>query len=129
LTRLEDKSSADADPLTINDLNTGDYLEIRGSEAPAGSRQIIAAILEREDPDTRTILQGFVESVSEPSFTILGVSVVTSGATVFRDTDDSVISAVEFFSRVSAGSLVKARGLETTATTITADEVEFELEF
>jgi hypothetical protein len=36
---------------------------------------------------------------------------------------------VEFFSRVSAGSLVKARGLETTATTITGDEVEFELEF
>ena len=129
LTRLEDKSNADVDPLRIADLNVGDYLEIRGSELPAGSRQIMAAILERDDVDTRTILQGFVETVADPSFAILGVTITTNGSTVFRDTDDSSISAAEFFSRVSAGSLVKARGLESSSTTITADEVEFELEF
>lgn len=129
LTRFEDKSNADVEPLTISDLNTGDYLEIRGSESPAGTGQILAAILEREDNDTETILQGFVETVSDPSFTILGVSIVTNGATEFQDADDSVISAAEFFSRVTAGALVKVKGLETTATTITAEEVEFELEF
>lgn len=129
LTRLEDKSNADVEPLRIADLNVGDYLEIRGSEFPAGSRQIIAALLEREDVDTRTILQGFVETVSNPSFTILGVTITTTGTTVFRDTDDSPISAAEFFSRVTAGSLVKADGTETSTTAITAQEVEFELEF
>ncbi|MDH5212825.1 MAG: DUF5666 domain-containing protein [Gammaproteobacteria bacterium] len=129
LTRLEDKSSADVDPLTIGDLNAGDYLEIRGSELPAGSGQIAAAILEREDIDSRTILQGFVETVSDPSFTILGVSITTNGSTAFRDTDDSIITAAEFFNRVSAGSLVKASGTETSSMAITADEVEFELEF
>ena len=129
LTRLEDKSNADVDPLRIADLNVGDYLEIRGSELPAGSHQIMAAILERDDVDTRTILQGFVETVADPSFAILGVTITTNGSTVFRDTDDSSISAAEFFSRVSAGSLVKARGIESSSTTITADEVEFELEF
>ena len=128
LTRMEDKSNADIEPLTIADLNVGDYLEIRGSELPAGSGQVLAAILEREDVDSRTILQGFVETVSDPSFTILGVSITTNGGTVFRDTDDSVISASEFFSRTSSGTLVKARGQETTATTITADEVELEVE-
>ncbi|MEQ9560939.1 MAG: DUF5666 domain-containing protein [Woeseiaceae bacterium] len=129
LTRLEDKSDADIEPLTIGDLNVGDYLEIRGSEFPAGSGQVVAAILEREDVDSRTILQGFVETAADPTFTILGVTVTTNGSTVFRDTDDSTISAAEFFSRLSAGSLVKARGTETSSTAITADEVEFELEF
>ena len=47
LTRLEDKTDADVRPLTINDLNAGDYVEVRGDELPAGSGQIRAAILER----------------------------------------------------------------------------------
>ena len=126
LTRLEDKSAADVDPLTINALNAGDYLEVRGSELPAGSGDILATIVERDDADTETILQGFVSAVADPSFTILGVTITTTGATQFRDTDDSAISAAEFFSRVAAGTLVKARGLETSAMALTADEVEFE---
>ena len=126
LTRLEDKSAADVDPLTINALNAGDYLEVRGSELPAGSGDILATIVERDDADTETILQGFVNTVANPSFTILGVTITTTGATQFRDTDDSAISAAEFFSRVAAGTLVKARGLETSAMALTADEVEFE---
>lgn len=126
LTRLEDKSSADVDPLTISSINAGDYLEVRGSELPADSGDILASIVERDDADTETILQGFVTAVANPSFTILGVTITTNGATQFRDTDDSAISAAEFFSRVAAGTLVKAKGLETSSTTMTADEVEFE---
>jgi len=126
LTRLEDKSNADVSPLTINDLNTGDYLEVRGGEQPAGSGRILATILERDDVDTETILQGFVATVTNPSFTILGVTITTNGSTQFRDTDDSAISAAEFFSRAVAGTLVKAKGTETSTTTITADEVELE---
>lgn len=126
LTRLEDKSNADVEPLTINDLNAGDYLEVRGSERPAGSGRILASLLEREDLDTETELQGFVTAVSAPSFTILGVTIVTTGATEFRDTDDNAISAAEFFSRVAAGTLVEASGIETSAMVITADEVELE---
>ena len=126
LTRLEDKSAADVDPLTIASINAGDYLEVRGAEMPAGSGDILATIVERDDADTETILQGFVTSVANPSFTILGVTITTNGATQFRDTDDSAISAATFFSRVAAGTLVKAKGLETSTTTMTADEVEFE---
>ena len=127
LTRLEDKSDADIRPLTINDLNAGDYLEIRGTEFPAGSGQIQATILEREDPDTRTILQGFVESVSNPTLTVLGVSIDTTGA-VFRDLNNNVISAAEFFSEVTVNTLIKARGTETGDTMISASEMELELE-
>ncbi len=129
LTRLEDKSDADVDPLTLADLSPGDYLEVRGDEFPAGSGTILATILEREDSDEEAILQGFVESISEPSFTILGVTIQTGAGTVFRDENDAVISSSEFFSRVASNSLVKAKGMESSDTVITAEEVEFELEF
>jgi len=128
LTRLEDKSSADVDPLTLNDINVGDYLEIRGSEFPAGSGTIHATILEREDPDTEAILQGFVDTISDPNLTILGVTIETSGATVFRDINDNVISAADFFNQVNTNSLVKAKGTEVSDMVISATEVEFEFE-
>jgi fructose-specific phosphotransferase system component IIB len=126
LTRLEDKSNANVRPLTINDLNTGDYLEVRGTEQPAGSGRILASLLERDNVDTRTILQGFATSVSAPSLTILGVTITTDGTTQFRDIDGSSISSATFFSRAAAGTLVKAQGTESSPTTITADEVQLE---
>lgn len=129
LTRFEDKSNAGVEPLTLADINAGDYVEIRGGEFPAGSGSILATILEREDPDTEAILQGFVESVADPSFTILGVTINTNGATVFRDVNDNVITAADFFNQVDVNSLVKAKGSEVADTSIAATEVEFELEF
>ena len=128
LTRFEDKSDADVDPLTLADVRAGDYLEIRGSEFPAGSGEVLATIFEREDLDAETILQGFVETVSNPSFAILGVTVETNGATVFRDVNDAVIPAADFFNQVAPNSLVKATGTESASEVITATEVEFELE-
>ena len=94
----------------------------------AGGSEILVGILEREDVDTETILQGFVASVSDPTITILEVTIETNGATEFQDTDDSIITAAEFFSRVQAGSLIKAKGVESSATTIVASDVSFELE-
>ena len=128
LTRLEDKSNADIDPLTLAAISAGDYLEIRGSELPAGSGQILAALVEREDADTETVLQGFVTAVNDPAITVLNVTIETNGGTVFRNIDDSVLTAVEFFNLVGPSSLVKATGTESSATTITATEVELELE-
>lgn len=128
LTRLEDKSSADIDPLTLADVNAGDYLEIRGSEFPAGSGTILATIFEREDPDTEAILQGLVETVANPSYTILGVTIETNASTIFRDVNDVPILSTDFFNQVAPNSLVKAKGNEVSDTTIVATEVEFELE-
>jgi hypothetical protein len=129
-TRIEDKSDAKLEPLNVSDLNVGDYVEVRGDEFPAGSGEILATILEREDPDTETILQGFVEdSDGSSTFQILGVTIGTGQATVFRDENDLVIGRAEFFNRLQNGDLVKAEGLESGDATITAEEVEFELEF
>lgn len=125
-TRIEDKSDADLRPFTLADLNAGDYVEVRGDELPGASATITATILEREDVDTETILQGFVESIANPSYTLLGVTVQTGASTVFRDIDGTVLSATEFFDRLGVNDLVKAQGIESTATTITASEVSFE---
>jgi hypothetical protein len=129
LTRLEDKSSADVRPLTLADINAGDYVEVRGGEFPAGSGDILATILEREDADPDTILQGFVETETNPSFTILGVIIQTDAGTIFRDVNDAVISSTAFFNQLAPNSLVKAKGSEVSDTVISAQEVEFELEF
>ena len=126
LTRLEDKSNADVDPLNVSDISAGDYLEVRGDERPAGGGRVRAALLEREDVDNETELRGFVESISQPSFSILGVSIDTNASTVFRDENEAIITAAEFFSSVAQDSQVKAKGTEISAMAILADEVEFE---
>lgn len=129
LTRMEDKRSAGVDPLTLADVNAGDYLEIRGDEFPAGSGAMLASIFEREDADTEAILQGFVVSIGVSSFTIMGVTIDTTTGTVFHDENDNVISATDFFDDVAVNSLIKAKGTEVAAKNILASEVEFEVEF
>jgi hypothetical protein len=126
LTRLEDQSDARVSPLTLADVNVGDFVEIRGAEIPADSGRVQAALLERDDFDDETELQGFATAVAAPTFTILGVTIQTDGSTEFEDANDQPISAAEFFSQAAAGSLVKADGVETSPTTILAREVELE---
>lgn len=126
LTRIEDKTDARLEPLNVSDIAVGDYIEVRGSEQPADSGRLSAALLERDDPDPEVELRGFVTAVAEPAYSVLGVTVNTDANTVFRDENEVVISAAEFFSRVAAGALVEADGTEISATSILADEVEFE---
>ncbi len=129
LTRLEDKSDQDDETLTLAELATGDYVEMRGAVDANGSADVIAERVEREDPELETIIQGFVETVGEPTLTILGVTVETNSQTIFRDANDNLFnSATEFFNAVAEGSIVKAKGLEVSSTTVVAEEVELENE-
>lgn len=121
LTRFEDKSIQDVETFAFSDVQVGDYIEMRGFENASG---IVATLVEREDFDGDTAVRGFVESVSDPNFSILGVTIVTSAATVFRDNNDQIITAAEFFSQAN-GRLVEGEGT-ANANTIIALEVEFE---
>ena len=112
LTRLEDKTDADVRPLTLADINAGNYIEVRGSEIPADSGEILATLLERDDPDSEVTLRGFVESVTDPTITILGVTIQTGPGTVFRDGAENLLTSAEFFAQISAGSLIEAKGVE-----------------
>lgn len=127
-TRMEDKSDAEVSSFGIADVNAGDYVEARGTEMPAGSGEVLAARFEREDSDEEAILQGFVESIDGTTLRILGVTIETNSGTEFEDDNGTYISSTEFFSRLTIGSLVKAKGAEVSDTTIVAREVEFETE-
>jgi hypothetical protein len=120
-TRLEDKSVEDREPFNLSHVVVGNYVEIRGYEDANG---IVATRLEREDFDGDVALRGFVDSVSDPDFTILGVTVSTVFATTFADLDGSPLTAAEFFPQAN-GRLVEATGALNGAA-ITAEEVELE---
>jgi len=127
LTRLEDKGPMDIENFSIDDLLVGDYVEVRGAELPAGSGELLASLLERDDPRSEVEVRGFVESgtVAEPTFEILGVTVTTGGGTVFRDASGNVISSASFFA-AAAGRHVNVDGTEVSDQGILATQVEFE---
>ena len=129
ITRMEDKSSADVEPLTAGDLNVDDYIEVRGQEFPAGSGEIRAVLLERDDPRAETALRGFVESggVSRPNLTVLGVTIETNGSTEYRDASDQPMLPDDFWNAVGEGTLIDAKGTEIATTMLLAEELELEM--
>jgi hypothetical protein len=128
-TRFEDKRDPRVDPLTVGDLGTNDYIEVRGQELPAGSGELAATLLERDDPREETELRGFVEAggVNRPRLTILGVTVETDAFTQYRDANEQPMLADDFWAGVAEGTLVDAKGTETGDTTLLAEELELEV--
>lgn len=128
LTRLEDQSDADVASFSLANLRVGDYVEVRGAEFPAGSGQLLARRLEREDSESRSIIQGPVTAMENPALEVFGVTVQTVPGTEFEDQSDNGMSSAQFFARVVVGDLVKARGSVIADRVIQAEEVEFESE-
>ena len=90
-------------------------LPSRTAESPHG----------REDPPIPpapdTELRGFVESVADPSFTILGVTINTNGGTQFVG-----IPGAGGVGDLKIGNQVSVEGTEISSTAIQAVEVELE---
>ncbi len=121
-TRYEDRSVLDLENFGFSDIAVGDYLEIRGYEDQDG---FIATQIDRDDFQGDVAVRGFVESVADPDFVILGVTISTSAATSFTDNDGVTgLTAAEFFGQAD-GRLVEASG-SLNGAIINADEVEFE---
>lgn len=134
-TRFEDKTGMVGDGFDISNINPGDYLQVRGQEIPTGSGEVFALIVERDDPDTEAIIQGFIETdpaTTRPSITVLGTTIVAiDGVTIYRNDDETVIAdPEEFWGRISVGSLIKAQGTEDMAQprTLNAEEIEIQIE-
>lgn len=124
-TRIEDKTSQQVRPFTLTSLVAGDYVEVRGSESPVAG-EVLASLVERDEPDPDSELQGFVQTVAPPStFAILGVQISTTGAR-FRDASGGTISAAQFYAALDTGDLVKVTGQEIGDRAIQAIEVELE---
>jgi hypothetical protein len=131
LTRIEDKTDAEvpaSDLLGV--ITANDYVEARGGADPSGAADILASLLEREDPPDvlgeDTELRGFVDTLADPSLTVAAVTIDTNAQTVFRNIDDSVMTAADFFATVQDGDLVDINGTEGPGNTILAEEVSLE---
>jgi uncharacterized protein DUF5666 len=118
LTRLEDKGSQHLRPFSLGNLAAGDYVEVRGSESPAGSGQVLATLVERKSAQPNTDLQGFVQSVAPPVFTVLGVSITTNAGTKFKGVGD--------VSQLAVGDRVEVAGQKLGDRAITATDIELD---
>jgi ribosomal protein L24 len=115
-TRLEDQSSAQLRQFALANIHVGDYVEIRGGETPAGSGNVLATLVERTNLQQDSQVQGFVQSVTPPLLTVLGVQVTTNGGTLFNG-----ISGV---AQLAVGDLVKVTGQKLGDRAMTAARVE-----
>ena len=105
-TSFEDKSSQQIRLFSLADVRVGDYVEVRG----IGDASSLSAItLERQRPDARVYLQGVARNVAAPSFTILGVTVMTDAQTHFAGSSGGQDAAAQFFA-AAANQIVRVRG-------------------
>jgi Domain of unknown function (DUF5666) len=115
-TSLDDKSSQKVRFFSLADVRTGDYVEVRG--VPGSGSSLVATLVERNKPDTQVLLQGLAGSLANPSFTILGVQVMTNGQTKFNGPG----GAQQFFTD-AVGQAVQVQGTFTGGVVV-ADRVQ-----
>lgn len=120
LTELEDGRD-DVDPFGLADLQSGDYVEVRGF---LDGQVLVAAELERDDFDTRTRMRGPVTAEDEAAGTvdILGITVTGVAGTTSYDTTQA-----DFHAAVEIGTFVEAEwdpfnSVNDTATSLSIED-------
>lgn len=88
-------------------VTSGAHIRVRGIEGP--NNTVLATRIEQQG-GTKVFLQGAVDSVADPSITILGIVLNTSPVNQFRDVNDNLIPRSAFFGLVQPGTLVKISG-------------------
>ncbi len=94
-TAFEDRSIQHVRLFRLDDVRNGDYVEVRGTADISGGLK--ATLVERDQSEARSYLRGVVTSVSEPNFTVLGVSVPTDSQTRFVGMGGQTKAAEAFF--------------------------------
>jgi hypothetical protein len=122
-TRFEDKTDAQVREFNVSSLRVGDFVEVRGLAGSQANR-VNASRVERDDAEDELDLRGPAENVSAPGLVILGVSVMTNGATQFENEGDLPIDAATFFAR-APGHTVQVHG-QLQGSVLVAREIELE---
>lgn len=117
MTRFEDHSAANVENFSLADVHTGDWLEVRGQETPAGSNAVLASRLERHDAAPAVVLGGAVKSATAPNFTILSVTVATTPTTLFRDASGNSTTDTTFFTGLTGQNAVAVGSWDGTTLT------------
>ena len=124
-TQLEDDSDIDDMFFNLDKISTGDFLEVRGKLEDDGT--VTATRLERDDTDDESSVRGSVQSSDgSASLVIAGVTIQTNSLTVYRDASETSMTQTEFFAAARERVEVKAKGLETDTSELTAMELELE---
>ena len=117
-TRFEDRTDAALRTFRLADLHTGDWIDLRGYEEPAGSGKVQATRLVRIESKSAHELRGPLAHPVDPDFEILKVEVTTTATTLFLLEGAGQVSAAEFFGQPAA-TVVEASGAYD-GTTLTA---------
>ena len=108
-TTFEDETGVDTSPpLKLNEINSGDFLELSGF---LNGATVTGSEIHRKLPDD-VILQGPVDSVvSGSSITVLGVTFSTDGGTQFEGSDDNPLpgGSATFYSVDRTGDRIKIK--------------------
>jgi len=97
MTRFEDHGPMHVNTFSLADVHTGDWLEVRGMESPAGGNAVVAERLERREAAGAVLLAGIARAAAQPQFTLLAVPVDTLPTTVFTDSQGHSTDATTFF--------------------------------
>jgi hypothetical protein len=115
-TRFEDGSAAAIEPFNLDDLHTGDWVDVRGYEYPADSGKVYATRVERIDDLAagEHRMRGPFRNPDQPGFDIVTVSVQTTDDTLYREEtvpgEPAIrIDAATFFA-LEEETMVEARG-------------------
>ena len=121
-------TSYDGNASAFADLSIGDHVQVRGRIS--GATAVLATSIDEDDPNTEVELQGPVDTSpppSDPTLSILGVSVDTSGLNDadFEDVDETILGRTAFFAATSPTTLVKVSGT-LSGSVVTWEEASLE---
>lgn len=107
-TRMEDESAAQVAMFSLTNVIVGDTIKVDGFESPAGSGKLVATRLEREPPSTTVIVKGPFTAGMSPDFTVFGITIDASAATL-TGSGGAVLSLADFLTQ-AVGQSVYLKG-------------------
>ncbi len=126
-TQFKDKSMENIRHFSLSDLVVGDLVEVKAFATDDTEKPIMTKKLTRfdeNDDDALSKVEGEVDSITEPDFTVNGVNVTTSDATTFEGNDDDELTNEEFFAILEIGMEVEVKGELADDGSIIATSVE-----
>ncbi len=79
---IGDKSSAHVQKFSLTDISVADTIDVHGFESPVGNGKVVATRLEREPASSTVSVQGSFTAGTSPDFTVLGITIDASSATL-----------------------------------------------
>ena len=129
-TRFIDDSEDDERRFRIDDILIGDKVSIKAFD---NEGQLLASQIKRKktanevDDDTETTeLEGKVSDISAPTFSVNGVRVKVTEASVIESPNGSELTSSEFFSAITDDTEVEVEGIPQDDGSLLALEIEIE---